>query len=233
MKKIYIVHGWTYTLDAWDECIAGLKAAGFDPVMLRVPGLTAPSEKVWTLDQYVEWLDSVLPLSSSTGPIEPITLVAHSNGGRVAIALAAQNPSRISNLILVDAAGIVHNEMPIRMKRAVFGTIAKTGKKLTSNALIRKIFHKLIVARDYARAPENMRETMKNLISIDLTDRLSKITAKTLILWGNHDKATPVMDAHLMHKRILGSKLVVFEGVGHSPHKDVPERVVEEITAWI
>jgi pimeloyl-ACP methyl ester carboxylesterase len=234
-KKIYIVHGWTYTLDAWSACVEGLTAAGFEPVMLRVPGLTSPSEKVWTLDEYVAWLDAALPNESdvASGATEPITLIAHSNGGRIAIALAAKKPHRIAELVLMDAAGIVHNEMPLRLKRALFGTLAKAGRKFTSRVFLRKLFHKIILAHDYARAPENMRETMKNLITVDLTDRLSNITARTLILWGNHDKATPVMDAHLMHRLISGSKLVVFEGIGHSPHKDVPERVVKEIGEWL
>ncbi len=238
MKKIYIVHGWTYSVGAWDACVAGLKKAGFEPVMLNVPGLTEASDKVWTLDKYVEWLDSVLPAatlenSQNGEPTEPITLVAHSNGGRIAIALAAQKPERISRLILVDAAGIVHNELPLRIKRVVFGTVAKVGKQFTSNPTARKIFYKLIGAKDYGRAPENMRATMKNLISVDLTNQLSRITSEVLILWGSRDTATPVSDGHLMQRLIPGSKLVVFEGIGHSPHKDVPERVVEEIQAWI
>ncbi len=227
MKKIYIIHGWTYSVNAWDACIAHLQSAGYEPVILHVPGLTEESDKVWTLDEYISWLDSKLPAQGEN------IVIGHSNGGRIAIALAAKNPGRISRLILIDSAGIVHNELPIRMKRAVFGTMAKLGKGMTKSPTVRKIFYKIIGARDYGNAPTHMRETMTGLISIDLRDRLPRIAIPTLIMWGGHDSITPVSDAYVIKKAISGSKLVVLEGVGHSPHKDKPEQTAREINTWL
>lgn len=226
MKKIYILHGWTYTLEAWGEAASLLATAGFEPVLLRVPGLTAPTDHPWTLDAYVEWLSSELP-------IEPVALAGHSNGGRIALAFAAKNPGRVSRLVLIDAAGIVHNGPILRFKRALFGGVAAVGKRFTSSVLLRKIFYRLISARDYGRAPEHMRETMANLISIDLRDRLASIHAPTLIIWGGKDSSTPPSDADLMHRGISGSKLVMIPAAGHSPHKTHAEQVVREIAAFI
>lgn len=227
MEKIYIVHGWTYSLSAWDECLAQLRALGYDPIMLKVPGLTADSEKVWTLDEYVTWLNSELPAQG------PITLIGHSNGGRISLALAEKFPDRIANLILIDAAGIFHNGLFIRLKRAVFGGAARVGKKLTTSVAIQKIFYRLILAKDYVEAPRNMKETMKNMISVDLRAGFPNIKSKTLIIWGDQDKATPIGDAYIMERGIQGSKLVVLRGIGHSPHKAEPVRVAQEIATWL
>ncbi len=227
LKKIHIIHGWTYTLNGWDACQALLREKGFEPVMLRVPGLTEPSEKVWTLPEYVAWLEEKL-----AGEKEVI-LVGHSNGGRIAIAALAKSPALIEKLILIDAAGIRHAEFQLRFRQFVLGSIARLGKKLTQSPRARKIYYRIIGARDYGNAPENMRETMKNLIAIDLTEQLSEIKIPTLIIWGKQDTVTPLSDAHLMHKSIVNSKLVVIDRAHHSPHMSDPIRVVEEIKNWL
>ena len=54
MKKLYIVHGWTYDLSKWTELVGKLSTSGFEAVQLKVPGLTTKSDKVYTIDDYVE-----------------------------------------------------------------------------------------------------------------------------------------------------------------------------------
>lgn len=227
MKKVFIIHGWTYTTNAWDAFCMDFKSRGFEPVMLNVPGLTEASDKIWTLEEYVEWLRGKLVDEKD------VVLVGHSNGGRIAIAFIDRYPEKVSKLILIDSAGIVHNEWPLRLKRKVFGVLAKIGKKLTSSTAVRKIFYKIISARDYERAPENMRETMKNLVKMDLVPMLSKISKPTLIIWGKKDKATPVSDGLLINSLIKGSKLTVMPDAGHSPHQSHPAWVAEVVAVWL
>jgi pimeloyl-ACP methyl ester carboxylesterase len=227
MKKVFIIHGWTYTLSAWEECIKELRARTIEPVMLKVPGLTEESSAVWDIEKYIAWLHEKL-----TGE-KDIILIGHSNGGRIAIAYAAKYPQALSKLMLIDAAGIVHNELPIRMKRAIFGTITHWGKKVVNAPLLRKVFYKLIRANDYERAPHNMRETMHNLITVDLTPKFSEIKVPTYILWGEQDKETPISDAYLMKEKILNSQLFIIENTGHSPHKTHPAQVAGVIAEWI
>ena len=227
MQKIFIIHGWTYTLDAWKECEGELRARGLDSVFLKVPGLTSPSLEVWNLDKYVAWLEGQLAGETD------IILAGHSNGGRIAIAYAAKNPPALKKLILIDAAGIVHNEPLLRAKRKIFGAISKIGKPLSRIPLLDKVYHKLIGANDYGRAPENMKETMKNLILVDLLPNLSKISVPTMILWGEDDKATPVSDAILMEEHIPNAELFIIPVTGHSPHKTHPAVVAENISDFV
>ena len=60
-----------------------------------------------------------------------------------------------------------------------------------------------------------MRGTFINIVNMDLTPYLHKIMAKTLIIWGNKDKETPIYMARRLHKKIPENKLVVFCGCGH------------------
>jgi len=229
MKKICIVHGWTYSTAAWDALTAALRAAGYEVRLLHVPGLTAASDKVWTLDSYVEWLRGELAGE------QDIILIGHSNGGRIAIAYAARygQAAGLSRLILIDSAGVVHDELPLRIKRAFFGFMARIGKPLAAVPSVRKAFYRLIGGKDYGNAAPNMRATMATLIRQDLVPVLPQVRIPTLIIWGTNDTATPLSDAHIMATGIADSTLVAIDGAGHSPHKSHAERVSREIVAWL
>jgi pimeloyl-ACP methyl ester carboxylesterase len=55
----------------------------------------------------------------------------------------------------------------------------------------------------------------------------------TLIVWGDVDPIIPVEHAHGAHASIPGSRLEIFEGVGHYPHCEAPERFVEVLSDFI
>ncbi len=232
MNKIFILHGWTYTTDKWPEFCSQMAAAGYIPVMLRVPGLTETTDKVWTLADYVEWLAKKL-----TAENDKVILIGHSNGGRIAWAFAAKYPEKLKLLVLIDSAGIHRNELPKRLKRFVFGLAAKIGKKITSSEVLRKVLYKLARESDYKNATPQMRKTMVNLISADLIPDLPKIATPTLIIWGRQDKATPLADGKLMHKLIKISSLYIIDKAGHSPHAthaaEVSAKILKEINVHI
>jgi pimeloyl-ACP methyl ester carboxylesterase len=48
----------------------------------------------------------------------------------------------------------------------------------------------------------------------------------TMIVWGARDTIIPVEHAHAAHAAIAGSRLHVFDGAGHFPHRDDPTRFV-------
>ena len=68
---------------------------------------------------------------------------------------------------------------------------------------------------DYQSLDENMRETFKNIVNLDLTNYLSSINSNTLILWGEKDTDTPLKDGKLMHKKITNSELIIFPNCTH------------------
>ena len=79
MKKIVILHGWTYSLDKWEKFKDLLQNEGFQTIFLKIPGLTAKSGEVWNLDKYSNWLGSQLSKEK-----DKVVLLGHSNGGRIA-----------------------------------------------------------------------------------------------------------------------------------------------------
>src|SRR6476619_6450928 len=125
-KKIFILHGWTYSTEKWQPFLDALKREGIEGILLKIPGLTAPLEQVWGLDNYIEWLHGILAKE------QDIVLLGHSNGGRISLAYAQKYPDHIKQLILMDSAGIYHNEFSIRAKRFIFGSFARVGKKISN-----------------------------------------------------------------------------------------------------
>ncbi len=223
-QKIFLLHGWTYSTEKWAPFVDLLKQKESEPVMLEIPGLTAPLDEVWTVDNYVEWLKKIVDNEK-----EKVLLLGHSNGGRISMAFALKYPEKVSKLILIDSAGIYHNELSLRLKRFVFGTLAKAGKKIKNIQAIRSIFYRFVREHDYEKANPKLRETMKNLITSDLSASLEKITVPTLIIWGEQDKITPLTDGKLMHELIKNSLFHVVKDARHSPQLTHPKEVVKHI----
>jgi pimeloyl-ACP methyl ester carboxylesterase len=70
--------------------------------------------------------------------------------------------------------------------------------------------------------------------SVTARERLYLTTdLPTLVVWGDADPIIPVDHALEAHGRIRGSRLEIFEGVGHFPHCEAPTRFVDVVTAFI
>lgn len=223
MKKVIIIHGWTYSTEKWKPFIDLLEKSGVSVDLLKVPGLTAEINRPWTIDDYVNWLKEIVEKDD-----DKKVIIGHSNGGRIALAFASKYPKQISRLILINSAGIHHDGLSLKIKRNMFNTVAKIGRKLTSSENLRKVLYKLVGESDYRKASPNTAKTMVNLISSDITPKLSEINVPTLIIWGEKDthNQTPLSDAKLMNKLIKNSKLRTVKDAKHSPQLTNPNEVL-------
>lgn len=221
-SKLIILHGWTCNTEKWGPFFKLLKQNRIEYEMLKIPGLTTPLNEVWTLDDYVSWLDKKTKSESR------ITLLGHSNGGRISLAYTLKHPEKVSHLILIDSAGIYHNEISLWLKRFVFKNLSRF-KKIAYSSVLKNLLYKLAREGDYNKASANMKKTMQNLIESDLTDQMKKISAPTTIIWGENDTTTPLLDAKLMKEKIRNSRLFVIRGAKHSPQFSNPEEVVKII----
>lgn len=228
MSKILILHGWAYSTEKWKTFVRILSDNGFNAQLLKIPGLTEKLESVWNIDNYTEWLNGIIEKG------EKVILIGHSNGGRILLAFAAKYPEKIKYLVLIDSAGIYHNDLPIRLKRFIFKSLAGMGKKVTRSESLRKLLYRLARESDYEKAPPFVKQTMVNLINFDVTESLNKVKTPTLIIWGKNDKTTPFADGKLMHKLIKNSKLQVIQSAKHSPQfthvNEVIQIILKEIT---
>jgi proline-specific peptidase len=66
----------------------------------------------------------------------------------------------------------------------------------------------------------------------DRTDRLSEIHVPTLIISGEYDEATPIIN-ELMHKGIPGSEWVMLENCSHIANAEDPEHYMQLVQNFL
>lgn len=214
---LYIIHGWTYTTKPWDQTLAALKKSGLQVEMLNVPGLTTNSKKVWTIEDYVNWANRHIP--------DGAVALGHSNGGRILLNLCAKQPEKLGHLILLDSAGVYEPSK----KRDASRRLSKAFGFLKKIPLLAKIWHKLTGASDYARAPENMKKTLTNMLDSDKNLDLSRVTTSTSIIWGADDTITPPRQAEILHEKLPNSTLKIYPHWTHAPYISHPDALAEAI----
>ncbi len=218
MKKLYIVHGWTYKPEPWEEVIAALKKKGVEAELLRVPGLGTKSDDVFTIDDYVEWAAKSIPKGSIA--------LGHSNGGRILLNMLTQKgDDYLSALILLDSAGIYEPSM----KRDLMRKMSKAFAPLKKSKLARRVVHKVLRVHDYNDAPENMKKTMTNMLDSDKVLDISSIKTPTRLIWGTDDQMTPLRQGKKMHELLKNSKISIKEGWCHSHYLRSADELAEEI----
>ena len=205
-NTIYIIHGWTYTVEPWKKTIELLEDEGITVKMLNVPGLTAKSDKVWTVEEYADWADKNIP--------DGAVALGHSNGGRILLNLLSKKPEKLKHLILLDSAGVYEESK----KRDLSRKVSKTFAPLKRVKPFRKVYHKLLGASDYDRAPENMKRTLANMLDSDKKLKFDNIYTPTTILWGESDTITPSRQGRKLHGRLKNSEIYFYKDWTHAPY---------------
>lgn len=226
MKQILTLHGWATSIEKWGTFVEESAKLGIRLKIPFIPGLTKKVRQPWALIDYVDWLKKQVKTRK-------IILLGHSSGGRIALAFAVKYPQNVKKLILIDSAGIYHNELTLRIKRILFKNLALLGKKIIHSNKLRSLLYQFAGESDYKNANPLQRQIMINLISQDLTPFLKKIQVPTLIIWGEKDTITPLSDGKLMNKLISKSKLEIIKKAGHCPHFTHPKEVTEKIYAYL
>ena len=218
---IVVLHGWGAHIEAVAPILAALDGAP-DLIALDLPGFgeSEPPPEAWDVDAYMRFFVDFL---EELG-VERAHLVGHSHGGRVSIALAAAHPERVGRLLLIDSAGL-RPKRGWRYRRRV--AVAKLGRAVARfggppGRRLQDRMRRRVASRDYLEASEAMRGTFRAVVAADLSDRMPRIGAPTLLVWGDRDDETPLWMAHRMEELIPDAGLVVLEGAGHYSYADAP-----------
>jgi pimeloyl-ACP methyl ester carboxylesterase len=228
---VLVLPGWDASIEAVYPIIAGLSPVATVHA-LDLPGFgqsDLPPEP-WGVEDYQAFVAAFMDALSIDAP----TIVGHSNGGRIAIRMAATEPGRASRLVLVDAAGI-RPKRTLRWYRRV--GMAKIGKYAarflgSPGERLRTRLVGRAASADYLAAGE-MRPTLVKLVNADLRPFMPAIKVPTLLVWGSEDSDTPVATAQEMERLIPDAGLVVLEGAGHFSYLDQPARFARIVSHFI
>ncbi len=224
-KYVFLLHGWGANLELYKN-IAEVISSQYTVVSLDFPGFGGSEEphEPWSVSDFTKFTISFI----SQFDCDEVILLGHSYGGRVIIKMASQDdlPFKISKIVLVDSAGILPKKTFKQKARQRF---YKIGRKFLETKLMKKLFpnaldafRKKMGSADYNAASPIMRQSLVLAVNEDLTSLLPKISAPTLLIWGDKDTATPLSDGQLMEKSIPDAGLVVLEGSGHFSFLEQP-----------
>ncbi|MGH2461527.1 MAG: alpha/beta fold hydrolase [Chloroflexota bacterium] len=221
-KPVVLLHGWGGQIASFGP-IPSILGDRFRVVAVDLPGFGAtplPGAPWGTVD-YADCLASFLRQSG----LAPCTLVGHSFGGKVSLALAARAPDLVSKLVLIDSAGIRPPRGPgyysrVYLVKGARKVLSLPGARLAREPLMRRLY-RVAGGSDYNAAVEPiLRATLVRVVNEDFRDVLPSIQAPTLLIWGDRDQDTPLSDGRLMERLIPDAGLVVFEGAGHFAYLD-------------
>jgi pimeloyl-ACP methyl ester carboxylesterase len=252
---LVLLHGIAGTAETWAPVAAGL--AGSHTVIapdLLGHGASAKPRGDYSLGAYASGVRDLLVALGH----ERATVVGHSLGGGIAMQFAYQFPDRVERLALISSGGLGREVHPILRAstlpgselvlallgggwlRATGGAVAATlgrlglraGEDLAGVAAG-------IASLGDAAARGAFVQTARAAIDtggqrVSATDRLYLAAhLPTLIVWGERDPIIPAAHGEAAHAAIPGSRIEVFPGAGHFPHREDPVRFVSVLGDFV
>jgi pimeloyl-ACP methyl ester carboxylesterase len=251
---LLLIHGIAGEWENWREVIEPL-ARQHTVIAPDLPGhgASAPGGGDYSIGAMAASLRDLLVTLGH----ERATLVGHSLGGGVAMQLAYQFPEMVERLVLVSSGGL-GPEVSIVLRAAALpgadpfiSATAGLGKRVgatvgrgLSAIGLRPNADVAEVLRGYASLTDPDRRgaflaTLRSVIGtggqrVDATDRLYLAELlPVLIVWGARDSIIPVRHGEDAHRAIPGSRLEIFDDVGHLPQLEAPGRFIAVLERFL
>jgi non-heme chloroperoxidase len=170
--------------------------------------------------------------------IDPTVIVGHSMGSYAVQRFAIDHPGCTLGLVLMGSfTNWRENQVVAEFWEDALSTLEDPidpgfMREFQESPLMEPAFLETVV-REALKVPARVwREAWKALMEADHSGELGKIEAPTLIVWGEEDELIPRSEQDALVAAIAGSRLVVYPGIGHSPHWEEPERFTTDLVAF-
>ena len=252
---IVLIHGITGRSEQWDPAIEHLA----DGHAVLAPDLLGHGESAKPRGDYSlgAYASGVRDLMVTLGH-ESATFVGHSLGGGVVMQLAYQFPERCERLVLVDSGGL-GREVSLLLRAAtlplseVVLPLLASARLLDSGRAVGRMLGRLglqagtdigELARGHAsladpEARAAFVHTLRTIVDpggqrVNASDRLYLAeNIPFMLVWGDRDPIIPVEHGIAAHELVPSSRLEIFEGAGHFPHLDDPQRFLDVLLDFI
>ena len=220
--RVVWLHGWARS--SADFAAAGTAAArqGVASVALDLPGFGASPlpARAGGSSHYAHLLEPALDQLGT----EPLVLVGHSNGGRVATELALSRPDLVRALVLTGAP-LVRVASPRRspLSYRVVRDLHRRG--VISDSRMEAARQKY-GSSDYRNATGLLREVLVASVNEDFADRLDQLRLPVSLVWGARDRDVPPAVAERIAALLVRSadvQLDVIADTGHLVPTERPE----------
>lgn len=235
LGTLVLVNSLGTTLAMWDD-VAAIVRGDMDVVRfdLRGHGSAESARAATDLDDFADDLFDVLDRLG----VEAAHVAGISLGGMVAIRAAARRPERIGSLAVLCCAAVY--EPQGWRERA--GLVREHGLEPIVPIVMQRWFGRgfrhqrpgaVAAYADMLRAipPRGYAEGCEVLATADVRPDLARVSARTLVLGGADDPATPPQCQRVIADAIPGARLVVLPAVAHLAPVAAPTEVAEWLIA--
>jgi pimeloyl-ACP methyl ester carboxylesterase len=170
-------------------------------------------------------------------------LAGHSFGAMVACEVAAQRPSRVRRLALLDPIGLWRDDAPVVNWALVAQPfelapyIFREPGGAAAKAMFTMPDDLEAAAQAKTRLVWAMGATGKFMWPIPdkgLKKRIHRIKAiPTLLVWGQDDRLVPLVYKDEFARRLERTRLEVVKNAGHAPHLEQPETTANVVQAFL
>jgi pimeloyl-ACP methyl ester carboxylesterase len=183
----------------------------------------------------------VPPLLDALG-IERAILAGHSGSCLVARRVAIDQPDRVAGLVL-EASPSTLNGDPRLIE--LIETVVSTLDDPIDPALARAFVVDLssdevapdlqdVLVAELLKVPARVwREMFAGLLHYDDVSELRRITAPTLLIWGDGDGLVGSGMQDELLSRLSSATLVTYPGIGHTPRWEDPRRFASDVCAFV
>lgn len=240
---LVLIHGFGANKDTWNRMIAEWDDR-YHVIVLDLPGHgESISNKTlgYTTTHQAEKLDTFLEAKK----VKNFYLVGHSMGGAIALRYVQNHTKNVNALILIDAMGMVKTKSEGTIlveqshKNPLYDVCTKERLEVLLNYSMHKIPYIPDMFKDVLLLEKCARKELEKVMyedlfkDVELSSITKRINIPTLILWGEKDRILHIDNAKLFYNTIKGSQLVIFEGIGHVPILEDPEKIADEVDKFI
>jgi pimeloyl-ACP methyl ester carboxylesterase len=245
---LLMIHGFLESHRCWEPILEVLRAH-FSLVMLDLPGhgeSDRPSQYSYTVDAFAH---TIAGLMDALG-LSHVTMMGHSFGGTLAMAMAAWYPERVERVVAVDPA-IYPLRFPLEGRLALLPFVGEIlFKRLYSQRDLRRYFRRDVYLDPRLPTEESVQyywermnqpggreaiyRTLQTLAHLETMESLlHRVVSPTLLVWGAQDRMVPLSDGHRLEQAIKKSKLIAIPGSGHAPQEERPEEFCAAVLPFL
>lgn len=241
-NTVILLHGYTASKELW---LRFAKHLG-DDIHVVIPDLAGHGEtgyfSGWSYTASAQ-AERVKQLMNELG-VQQAHMVGNSMGGLIAANFAIMYPMHTQSIALFNPAGISPPTPSVTEAMFAQGNspfeVNNTAEFLAFYRLTmaQPPFAPEFVLRGMAERYMQRKQAYQHIandfrFNDQLDNRLGLIKIPTLIVWGDKDQILSPTAAPVWHDGIAGSKLVVFEGIGHMPMVEVPDASAALVSEFV
>jgi pimeloyl-ACP methyl ester carboxylesterase len=225
-KPVVLVHGLAGRAEDWLSIVPELTRKGYKVYALDLLGFGRSARP--DVDYSISSQENIVREFIDSQKLQQTDLAGWSMGGWIVLKFAAENPSRVRRLVVLDSAGLkfdAANAGALRPKSEA--DLAHMMQVLTPNARPIPSFYAKELLRKFAQEDWIIERALKSMYTgKDLMDgRMDTLKMPVLIVWGDQDVLTPLAIGEKMHVAIPQSVLQVVHGCGHLAPVECSNRV--------